>query len=179
MSLWLCRNYQNELLCTNSQTDYTNGFDECVGRLQHRLNKEWYIHFLTCLCICYVNIFYERRNHFYRCILSGQVFCSYINQKYIKIMQWKIKVNIWNIYVHEQNNSKQIWINEKKGWDERKKTWLENKRMLTSCLVSWWLCSIKTKFPPFTTDIFFSLARLIEDLKRVLSSAPLSSVLAP
>ena len=24
-------------MCTNSQTDYTDGFDECVGRLQRRL----------------------------------------------------------------------------------------------------------------------------------------------
>ena len=52
-------------------------------------------------------------------------------------------------------------------------------RLLTSCLVSRWLCSIKTKLQPFTTDNFFSLARLIEDLKRELSSVSLSSVLAP
>ena len=29
--------YYIELLCTNSQMDYTNGFDECVGQLQCRL----------------------------------------------------------------------------------------------------------------------------------------------
>ena len=52
-------------------------------------------------------------------------------------------------------------------------------RLLTSCLVSRWLCSIKTKLQPFTTDNFFSLARLIEDLKRELSSVSLSSVSAP
>ena len=29
--------YQNELLYTNSPTDYENGLDECVGRLRRRL----------------------------------------------------------------------------------------------------------------------------------------------
>lgn len=88
-------------------------------------NKEWYIHHLTYLCICYVNIFYECGNRFYRCILSGQVFCSYVNQKYIKCKLWKIKVKICNICVHEQKNSKQIWINKKKGlrWKKKNMTW--------------------------------------------------------
>ena len=108
--------------------------------------------------------------------------------KYIKIKCCKkMWLEICKIYVYERkkcyanvmttNTSQncEIWVQKK----------LESrKRMLTSCVVSQWLhlteirlwSKVAVRWLPNTADFFFSLARLIEDSERQLSSASYDSL---
>ena len=66
----------------------------------------------------------------------------------------------------------------------KKKMWVEKERTLTSCVVSQCLhltemrlqSKVAVRWLPNTADFFFSLARLIEDLERRLSSASYDSL---
>ena len=101
-----------------------------------------------------------------------------------------------NVYVQERKkNTKQMsWLQtrveilkfESKKICEsssKKKTWVEKVRTLTSCVINQCLHFTETRLRstvvvcwlPNIADFFFSLARLIEDLERQLSSASYDS----
>ena len=66
---------------------------------------------------------------------------------------------------------------------KKKKTWVEKERTLTSCVINQCLHFTETRLRskvvvcwlPNIAEFFFSLARLIEDLERQLSSASYDS----
>ena len=105
--------------------------------------------------------------------------------------------DLQNIYVQERkkkilskrhdfkHESKFLNLSRKKYASrvQKKKNWVEKERTLTSCVINQCLHFTETRLRskvvvcwlPNVADFFFSLARLIEDLERQLSSASYDS----
>ena len=94
-----------------------------------------------------------------------QNICSQTKKILCKCHDYEHKSKLWNL-----------------SW--KKKMWVEKERTLTSCVVSQCLhltemrlqSKVAVRWLPNTADFFFSLARLIEDLERRLSSASYDSL---